>query len=141
MNHPTPWRVGYRQIFPEWHPKSLPTIYDAQGYIVLKMDQSEDINHPGIYDRKADTLAHRIVAAVNAHKKNPHDLCGQGGCATLALCPKHQVPMISTITDKTLCAVCEYAEKERLKETIAWMEKKELHGCAGFNCAICDNDV
>jgi uncharacterized Zn finger protein (UPF0148 family) len=34
---------------------------------------------------------------------------GPGGCADGRLCRKHGVPLISTTTDETLCAVCEKA--------------------------------
>lgn len=65
MNHPTPWRVEYFQRFAEWHEHSSPQIVDADGIIVVMMPQSAECHHPGFYDREADELAKRIVAAVN----------------------------------------------------------------------------
>ena len=60
MNHPTPWKVEYNQLYPNWHPKSMPKI---NGQTILQMPQSPNITHPG--DINADRLAHQITAAIN----------------------------------------------------------------------------
>ncbi|HEX6038894.1 hypothetical protein [Longimicrobium sp.] len=41
---------------------------------------------------------------------------GLGGSTTGSLCPKHGVPMVQTITEHVLCAVCEQAEAAKLRE-------------------------
>lgn len=42
------------------------------------------------------------------------ELCGPGGCAGPSFCEKHGVPLVHTITEATLCAVCEKAERDWL---------------------------
>lgn len=64
MSHPIPWSVGYWRRCPEWHEKSCPCIYDANGTLVLELPQN--VGHPGEYDAVADMTANRIVQAVNA---------------------------------------------------------------------------
>lgn len=49
-------------------------------------------------------------------------VAGPGGHAGPALCPKHKVPMVYTITDDVICAVCEKAER---KEAVRGQAKKE----------------
>lgn len=60
-----PWKVAYKPLFEEWDPKSGPRIVDADGEFLFSMPQSEGVGHPGLYDEKADKLAHLIVEAVN----------------------------------------------------------------------------
>jgi uncharacterized Zn finger protein (UPF0148 family) len=45
-------------------------------------------------------------------------LCGPGGCA-YGLCEKHGVPLISTITEQTYCAVCESWRAQQLEQQLA----------------------
>lgn len=70
-----PWKVAYKPLFEEWDPKSGPRIVNADGEFLFSMPQSEDVGHPGLYDEKADKLAHLIVEAVNEkHYKPPGPL-------------------------------------------------------------------
>jgi len=66
--HPLPWRVEYRQRFPEWHEKSQPRVCDANGDLVCEFPQHS--GHPGLYDEKADSAAIAIVESVNAAQKS-----------------------------------------------------------------------
>jgi hypothetical protein len=50
-----------------------------------------------------------------------HQISGPGGVATSTLCPKHGVPMTSTITDDTLCAVCEKVRADKAEIVAATM--------------------
>lgn len=56
------------------------------------------------------------TAAVPASKETQgaRQLCGPGGCA-YGLCEKHGVPLISTITEQTYCAVCEAWRAEQFR--------------------------
>jgi hypothetical protein len=36
-----------------------------------------------------------------------------GSCSSDSLCPKHGVPLVHTVCDKVLCAVCEHAARPR----------------------------
>jgi hypothetical protein len=71
--HPTPWRVEYNpRNMDLWHPKSQPYIVDRDGKrIPVWISQSLSVMHPGHYDAEADTLAQRIVAAVNSNSAIP----------------------------------------------------------------------
>lgn len=62
--YPKPWRVVYRQRFPEWDVKSSPYIVDASGRFICNMTMT--VGHPGTYDELADNTAHDIVNAVNS---------------------------------------------------------------------------
>lgn len=53
MNHPAPWEVRMSKIG-FYNPESRPEIYDADGRIVVALDD--------------EITARRIVAAVNAHE-------------------------------------------------------------------------
>lgn len=65
-SHPRPWSVKYDQKFPEWDPKACPYVVDANGEDVIMVPQTWELGHPGLYDEKADELAHLIVEGVNA---------------------------------------------------------------------------
>lgn len=58
-----PLRVEYFQRCPEWHPRSLPRIVDANGKEICVMAQRPD--HPGRYDQELDELAQQFVQAAN----------------------------------------------------------------------------
>lgn len=63
--HPKPWRVVYHQRFPEWSPKALPYVVDANDQTVVELPSR--LGHPGLYDAEADQTAHQIVNAVNQY--------------------------------------------------------------------------
>lgn len=51
------------------------------------------------------------------------EVSGPGGSTIGLLCIKHGIPLISTITEETLCAVCESADKHRLRELLREAEQ------------------
>ena len=61
------WKVVYDRRFEEWDEKSSPQVVDGAGKFVMKPHQN--VAHPGAYDKKADELAHLIVAAVNSYQR------------------------------------------------------------------------
>lgn len=59
----TPLQVRYYRRCPEWDARSCPRIFDANGDLVCELVLQ--VGHPGLYDARADTLAHLIVDCVN----------------------------------------------------------------------------
>lgn len=58
-----PWKVSYWQRYPSWDKKSCPSVVDSEGEVVCDIPQFVD--HPGVYDERADLIAHAIVDAIN----------------------------------------------------------------------------
>ena len=64
------------------------------------------------------------------------ELCGPGGCAR-ELCQKHGVPLIHTITEVVLCAVCETAQVNALTDRVIELEAAIPQECGWYHGPDC----
>lgn len=72
--HPRPWRVEFKQVFPHWDPQSSPTVVDSDGREVCELKQN--VSHPGLADPERLELANFIVEKANrASIKRRSGLC------------------------------------------------------------------
>lgn len=58
-----PWGIKHNRQCKEWHQQSSPVIVDENGRVVAIVHQF--VNHPGLKDIAATTIAEIIVDAVN----------------------------------------------------------------------------
>ena len=100
-DYQTPWKVIYWVRCEEWDKRSCPRVVAANGKVVAEMLQTVD--HPGLYDCEADTLAQRIAFAVNTLPEIQAALLSAGisNMGTMA----EQITRLATQRDAALCGI------------------------------------
>lgn len=58
---PMPWSVAHKPLYPD--ELSLPRVVDAHGELIVTMLQN--VEHPGLFDPKAQAIAEWIVRSAN----------------------------------------------------------------------------